>query len=226
MYQKLNLKLLIMNKKSLLRYSLLMAGFICTMSLNAQRLVQPGVRIVDRFKQNVPSLVVKGNPLTMPFGYFDAGVEYRTQRSGWLLYTHGFLRGSNSVESANYNFNLYVETQNYGRFEFGRRWYWQNTAMWNANRETYFGLTMNAGFTNYKFTDGFYYDDFGEVVLLTPLQDASRIDMILAAERGRTRNWAGPNADFYGETAWKLGYNFGARMPVLLYAIRFNYKVN
>ena len=85
---------------------------------------------------------------------------------------------------------------------------------------------MNAGFTNYKFTDGFYYDDFGEVVLLTPLQDASRIDMILAAERGRTRNWVGPNADFYGETAWKLGYNFGARMPVLLYAIRFNYKVN
>ena len=64
-----------MNKKSLLRYSLLMAGFICTMSLNAQRLVQPGVRIVDRFKQNVPSLVVKGNPLTMPFGYFDAGLK-------------------------------------------------------------------------------------------------------------------------------------------------------
>ena len=189
-------------------------------------MVQPGVQIVDRFKPNVPSLVVKANPLTLPFGYFDAGVEYRTQRSGWLLYTHGFLRGSNSVESGNYNFNLYVETQNYGRLEFGRRWYWQNPTMWNANRETYFGLTMNAGFTNYKFTDGFYYDDLGEVVLLTPLQDASRIDMILAVERGRTRNWVGPNSDFYGETAWKLGYNFGSRMPVLLYAIRFNYKVN
>ena len=97
MHQKLNLKLLIMNKKSLLRYSLLMAGLICTLSLNAQRLVQPGVQIVDRFKANVPSLVVKANPLTLPFGYIDAGVEYRNKSTGWVLMNHCYFGDENSI---------------------------------------------------------------------------------------------------------------------------------
>ena len=173
-----------------------MAGLIC-LSLNAQRLVQPGVQIVDRFKANVPSLVVKANPLTLPFGYFDAGVEYRTAL-GLALHTHGSQR-EQQCRKCELQFQSVCWTQNYGRLEFDVT-SWQNPTMWNANRKLLW-ITMNAGFTNYKFTDGYYYDDLGEVVLLA-LQDASRIDTILAAERGRTRNWVGPNSIF---TVRRLG---------------------
>lgn len=215
-----------MKVKSFCRFSFIAAALIFTKASNAQRSGLTDQQVIHRFMPNVPSWVVKGNPLTVTFGYFDAGVEYRTQLSSWLLYTHGFLRGSNSGAFTIFNDKLYVETQNYARFEFGRRWYWQNPSIWNADRETYVGVTMNTGFTNYKFSEEFYYNDLDEVVLIAPLQDASRIDLILAVERGKTRNWIGPTADFYGEMAWKFGYNFGNRKPVLLYVIRLNYKVN
>ena len=40
-----------------------------TESHSTPRVVTPGVLNLDRFKANVPSLVVKANPLTIPFKY-------------------------------------------------------------------------------------------------------------------------------------------------------------
>ena len=48
--------------------------------------------------------------------------------------------------------------------------------------------------------------------------DYSRIDMMLLAERGRTRNLWVYLQTF---TQKRLGWNFGSNLPVILYAIRF-----
>ena len=214
-----------MNKKSLLRYSLLMAGLICTLSLNAQRLVQPGVQIVDRFKPNVPSLVVKANPLTLPFGYFDAGLEYRNKSTGWVLMNHCYFGYKNSIRFTELGENYTVTTE-YVRFEVAHRWYRQNPTFFRANVERYTGVYFNAGSASFVTSDSYDIDQFGEFIFYSPLTPGSRIDLIVGAELGRTRNYFGQSSLVYAETMWKFGYNLSVNIPQVLYCIRFNYKVN
>ena len=202
-------------------------GITIALATSAQQLVQPGVQTFHRFKPNVPSLVVKSNPLTVPLGgYFDGGVEYRTKNSGWFAMTHLLFRTPNSVQGSRMN-NLYREDHFFARFEFGHRWYFSNLNILNEEIERYWSLSVNTGRTDYKETNNFTENADGTITVAPgSFMDYSRIDMMLLAERGRTRNLVGPTADFYAETAWKFGWNFGSNLPVILYAIRFNYQVN
>ena len=195
-------------------------------AMMGQELVRPGMQIVERYKPNVPSLVVKANPITLIGNYLDAGVEYRNQKTGWVLMNHSYFGGENSARVTAFG-DTYSQTNGYVRFEAAHRWYRQNPTMFRANVERYTGVYFTAGVSSISTTDNFYLDqNTFEYVFLTPLTQSSRIDMIVGAELGRTRNWFGQFSPVYGETMWKLGYNLGARSPQVLYSIRFNYKVN
>lgn len=195
-------------------------------AMMGQELVRPGMQIVERYKPNVPSLVIKANPITLIGNYIDAGVEYRNQKTGWVLMNHSYFGGENSARVTAFG-DTYSQTNGYVRFEAAHRWYRQNQTMFRANVERYTGVYFTAGASSISTTDNFYLDqNTFEYVFLTPLTQSSRIDMIVGAELGRTRNWFGQSSPVYGETMWKLGYNLGARSPQVLYSIRFNYKVN
>ena len=84
------------------------------------QVVTPGVLNLDRFKANVPSLVVKANPLTIPFGYIDAGIEYRNQHSGWILMNHSYFGNENSFRSYTWN-GVHVMTKMFVRLEASKR---------------------------------------------------------------------------------------------------------
>ena len=121
--------------------------------------------------------------------------------------------------------NLYREDHFFARFEFGhagisatwisheeieRYWAYQSTQDERITRRLV--ISENA--------DG--------TITVAPgsFEDYSRIDMMLLAERGRTRNLVGPTADFYAETAWSLGGILGAISPSSFMRYAFNYKVN
>ena len=190
-----------------------------------QQLVQPGLQIVDRYKPNVPSLAIKANPLTLFGNYIDAGVEYRNQRTGWVLMNHSFFSDENSVRYTALNEN-YTATTGYVRFEAAHRWYRQNSTLFRANVERYNGIYFTAGGSSFVTSDSYDIDPNGNFVFFSPLTEGSRIDLIVGAEFGRTRNYFGQSSPLYAETMWKLGYNLGARVPQVLYSLRFNYKVN
>lgn len=208
-----------------MRIKITIVLLVCFCAMKAQQVVGPNVQIMDRFKPNVPSLVIKANPLTLPFGYIDGGIEYRTQKSGWFAMLHAFSEVATEQPGLPFG-GTYTQVIGYLRAEAGHRWYWKSSSLFNGNLEKYLGVSLNSGLTNYNFSESITYDVNGDLVFLSPLERRSRIDLTLAVERGRTRDWAGPEAKFYGETGWKFGYNFGANSPVLLYAIRFNYKAN
>ena len=192
----------------------------------AQKLVRPGFQTVDRYKPNVPSLTVKANPITLIGRYVDAGIEYRNQRTGWVLMNHSYFGGENSVRVTDFR-GTYSQTNSYVRFEAAHRWYRQGSSAFRGNIERYTGIYFTAGGSSLSTSDGYYLDqNTFEYVFLTPLTQSSRIDMIVGAELGRTRNYFGQSSPVYAETMWKLGYNLGARLPQVLYSIRFNYKVN
>ena len=190
-----------------------------------QQLVQPGLQIVDRYKPNVPSLAIKANPLTLFGNYIDAGVEYRNQRSGWVLMNHSFFGDENSVRFTALGEN-YTATTGYIRFEAAHRWYRQSSTLFRANVERYNGIYFTAGGASFVTSDSYDIGPDGNVVFFSPLTEGSRIDLIVGAEFGRTRNVFGQSSPLYAETMWKLGYNLGARVPQVLYSLRFNYKVN
>lgn len=202
------------------------AAMLLSSGMMAQKIVGPPLVQLERFKPNVTSLVVKANPLTIPFGYLDAGIEVRNQKTGWVLMNHTYIGGESTLRTS-VTSNRYSLTSSYVRFEGAHRWYRQRQSYWRGNRERYTGVYLTGGFTNYSYTDDFYFDDAAaEYVFLAPFTDASRIDFIVGADLGRTRNFAGPESTFYWETSWKLGYNFGSGLPQVLYGIRFNYKAN
>jgi len=202
----------------------LFAVFIAAVSYG-QQLVQPGLQIVDRYKPNVPSLAIKANPLTLLGNYIDAGIEYRTNNTGWVLMNHSFFSDENSVRYTALNEN-YTATTGYIRFEAAHRWYRQNSTLFRANVERFNGIYFTAGGSTFVTSDNYDVDPNGQFVFFTPLTEGSRIDLIVGAEFGRTRNYFGQSAPLYAETMWKLGYNLGARVPQVLYSVRFNYKAN
>ncbi len=202
------------------------AAMLLSSGMMAQKIVGPPLVQLERFKPNVTSRVVKANPLTIPFGYLDAGIEVRNQKTGWVLMNHTYIGGESTLRTS-VTSNRYSLTSSYVRFEGAHRWYRQRQSYWRGNRERYTGVYLIGGFTNYSYTDDFYFDDAAaEYVFLAPFTDASRIDFIVGADLGRTRNFAGPESIFYWETSWKLGYNLGSGLPQILYGIRFNYKAN
>ena len=202
------------------------AAMLLSSGMMAQKIVGPPLVQLERFKPNVTSLVVKANPLTIPFGYLDAGIEVRNQKTGWVLMNHTYIGGESTLRTS-VTSNRYSLTSSYVRIEGAHRWYRQRQSYWRGNRERYTGVYLIGGFTNYSYTDDFYFDDVAaEYVFLAPFTDVSRIDFIVGADLGRTRNFAGPESTFYWETSWKLGYNLGSGLPQILYGIRFNYKGN
>lgn len=204
----------------------LLAALICTSGLMAQKIVGPPVVQLERFKPNVTSLVIKANPITAPFGYLDAGVEVRNQKTGWVLMNHTYLGGESTLRTS-VTPARYSVTSSFVRFEGAHRWYRSRQSYWRGNRERYTGVYVTGGFTNFSFTEDFYFDDLAaEYIFISPLQSASRIDFIIGADFGRTRNFGGPEALVYWESSWKLGYNLGSGLPQVLYGIRFNYKAN
>jgi hypothetical protein len=209
-----------------MKFKIFAVAMLISSGLMAQKIVKPPVVELQRFKPNVTSLVVKANPLTLPFGYLDAGVEVRNQKTGWVLMNHSYIGGEASIRTA-VSANQYAITNSFVRFEGAHRWYRQRQSYWRGNKERYTGVYLTAGFTNFSYTNDFYFDDVNfEYVFLSPLVEGARIDMILGADFGRTRNFAGPESLVYWETSWKIGYNIGNRLPQVLYGIRFNYKAN
>lgn len=202
----------------------LFAIFLATASYG-QQLIQPGLQIVDRYKPNVPSLTIKANPLTLFGNYIDAGIEYRTKNRGWVLMNHSFFSDENSVRYTSLN-EIYTATTGYVRFEAAHRWYRQKSTLLRANVERYNGIYFTAGGSSFVTSDSYDIDANGNFVFFTPLTEGSRIDLIVGAEFGRTRNYFGQSSPLYAETMWKLGYNLGARVPQVLYSLRFNYKAN
>ena len=185
------------------------------------QVVTPGVLNLDRFKANVPSLVVRANPLTMPFRYIDAGIEYRNQHSGWILMNHSYFGNENSFRSYTWN-GVHVITEMFVRLEASKRWYRTQQSMFRLNQERFAGIYFISGFTNTSSTSTF--EPFGPPI--GPYAETTRIDLILGAEFGKTRNLVGLDHPLYYETSWKLGYNLGSQIPQILWGIRFNYKVN
>ena len=185
------------------------------------RVVTPGILTLDRFKANVPSLVVRANPLTMPFRYIDAGIEYRNQHSGWILMNHSYFGNENSLRNYRWN-DVYVMTKMFVRLEASKRWYRTQQSMFRLNQERFAGIYFISGFTNTSTTSTF--EPFGTPI--GPYVERTRIDLILGAEFGKTRNLVGLDHPLYYETSWKLGYNLGSQIPQILWGIRFNYKVN
>ena len=190
-------------------------------SHSTPRVVTPGILILDRFKVNVPSLVVRANPLTMPFRYIDAGIEYRNQHSGWILMNHSYFGNENSFRSYTWN-GVHVMTKMFVRLEASKRWYRTQQSMFGLNRERFAGIYFISGFTNTSSTSTF--EPFGPPI--GPYAETTRIDLILGAEFGKTRNLVGLDHPLYYESSWKLGYNLGSQIPQILWGIRFNYKVN
>jgi hypothetical protein len=189
------------------------------------RVVTPGILTLDRFKANVPSLVVRANPLTIPFGYIDAGIEYRNQHSGWILMNHSYFGNENSFRSYTWN-GVHVMTKMFVRLEASKRWYRTQQSMFRLNQERFAGIYFISGFTNTSTTSTFESDANGFSIPVGPYVERTRIDLILGAEFGKTRNLVGLDHPLYYETSWKLGYNLGSQDPQILWGIRFNYKVN
>ena len=185
------------------------------------RVVTPGILTLDRFKANVPSLVVRANPLTIPFGYIDAGIEYRNQHSGWILMNHSYFGNGSGTRALTYN-KTHVITKMFVRLEASKRWYRTQQSMFRLNQERFAGIYFISGFTNTSTTSTF--EPFGTPI--GPYVERTRIDLILGAEFGKTRNLVGLDHPLYYETSWKLGYNLGSQDPQILWGIRFNYKVN
>jgi len=222
-----------------MKYTILFSALLCTSVLSAQsiikvekateststpRIVTPGVLNVDRFKANVPSLVVKANPLTLPFKYIDAGIEYRNQNSGWILMNHSYFGDENSFRAFRRN-DVYEITTMFVRFEASKRWYRTQQSMFRFDQERFAGVYFMSGFANTMSTSTFETDFDGIQVPVGPYTEGIRIDLILGAELGKTRNLAG-SAPVYYETSWKLGYNIGGQIPHVGWGVRFNYKVN
>lgn len=205
--------------------TLILAALLISLSAVAQKIVRPPVLSVDRFKRNVTSLVIKANPLTLPFAYLDAGAEIRNNKTGWVFMNHSFVGGDNSFRVTPL-LSEYSITRGYFRLEGAHRWYRQYNTIFGTRSERYIGLYLTGGVTNYEYTNDWYSDDNIGPVFITPLQEASRLDMIMGVDLGRTRNILGPEGNLYWETSCKLGYNVGNQLPQILYGIRFNYKVN
>lgn len=209
-----------------MKFKFTLFAIILAASSYAQQLVQPGFQIVDRFKPNVPSLVIKTNPITLLGNYIDAGVEYRNQQKGWVLMNHSFFGDENSVRFTQLD-DVYTVTSGYVRLEASHRWYRQHPTFFRANVERYVGLYFTAGGSSFYTSDNYDIDpNTGEFIFFTPLTKGSRIDLIMGAELGRTRNYFGQSSPVYAETMWKIGYNLGAGIPQVIYCLRFNYKAN
>ena len=180
--------------------------------------------IFDRFKPNVHSTVIKANPLTLPFGFIDAGVEFRNQKTGWVFMNHSFFSTEATQIGTGLN-DRYIEPRGYVRFTAEHRWYRQIPRRWRGELERYTGLYINTGMYSYAYTDNTQLGVGGLIEPVGPLTDAQRLDLILGVNLGRTRNPGMPDSPFYWETSWKLGYNLGSGLPHLVYGIRFNYVV-
>ena len=194
-------------------------------SHSTPRVVTPGVLNLDRFKANVPSLVVKANPLTIPFKYIDAGIEYRNQHSGWILMNHSYFGNGSDTRALTYN-KTHVITAMFVRFEASKRWYRTQQSMLRFDQERFTGIYVMPGYANTRSTTTFEMGPDGVDVPVGPFTNGVRIDLILGAEFGKTRNLAGSDHPLYYETSWKLGYNLSNKLPHVLWGIRFNYKVN
>lgn len=181
-----------------------------------------------RFKHNVPSLVVKGNPWTMLFGYVDGGVEYRTHSKGWVLMTHSFFRGPSSVQSTNVataSSTYYEELNTRLRLEFSHRWYRDAYSSWGRDIRKYTALYIATGYVDYSWTDNLQPGN-GGYVPVGPLNNDGRIDMIVGAQFGRERGLRPLDSPRYWESSWKVGYNLTTKMPVIGWGFRYNFKVN
>ena len=189
------------------------------------RITTPGVLNVERFKANVPSLVVKTNPFTLPFKYIDAGIEYRSLRSGWILMNHSYFGYGSDIRALTYN-KTHVITAMFVRFEASKRWYRTQQSMFRFDQERFTGIYIMPGYTNTSSTTTFEMDLDGNDVPVGPYTNGVRIDLILGAEFGKTRNLAGSDHPLYYETSWKLGYNLSNKLPHALWGFRLNYKVN
>jgi hypothetical protein len=200
-------------------------ALILTTASFGQQLVQPGLQIVDRYKPSVPSLTIKANPLTLFGKYIDAGIEYRNQRSGWVLMNHSYFGDESSVRYTELS-DVYAATTSYVRFEAAHRWYRQNATFFRANVERFNGIYFTAGGSSFVTSDSYDNDPNGNFIFYNPLTTGTRIDLIVGAEFGRTRNYFGQSSPLYAETMWKIGYNLGAGFPQILYGLRFNYKAN
>ncbi len=216
-----------MIKSTILKSVFVLVALAATVSTQAQVVLSPNAtaaRSNERFKPNVTSLVVKANPTTLLFGYLDAGVEIRNQKTGWTLMNHSkFLSISNLGEYYSPDVPAWEANTAYIRFAADRRWYYKTSPF----VEKYAGFYANTGVSWYSSTQDVVPGTFGQGFYLpaTNAEFASeaRLDFIVGAELGRTRNWFAMNSPFYGESSWKLGYNFGQRTPQLLWTLRLNY---
>lgn len=194
-------------------------------TMNAQRVVSPTPQdIPNRFKENVPSTVLKGNPLTLLFGYADLGTELRNANSGWVVMHHSYF-GRPTDNGQSFVEPYYEQTNYYARISVERRLYRQRFKRNGFPMEKYTGFYVNTGYTSLSYTYDVQPGNFGYLPVGT-LTDAGRIDMMAGIDLGRTRDMGMANSPWYWETSWKLGYNFSAQSPQILYGIRANFKLN
>ena len=227
-------------KNSKMKYTMVLSVLLYTSSLSAQSIIYanriseaqstlpittPVVLNLERFKANVPSLVIKANPFTLPFKYIDAGIEYRNQRSGWTLMNHSYFGYGSDIRALTYN-GIHVITAMFVRFEASKRWYRTQQSMFRFDQERFTGIYVMSGYANTRSTTTFEMDPADFPVPVGPFTDGVRIDLILGAEFGKTRNLAGSDHPMYYETSWKLGYNLSNKLPHVLWGFRLNYKVN
>lgn len=219
-----------MKKTVHVKWSLMLLAMFIVSVAQAQRVLTPNAAAgqrMERFKPNVTSLVIKANPATLAFGYLDAGVEVRNQKTGWTLMNHSkFTSVANFGEYYSPDVPQWEANVAYVRFAADHRWYYKTSPF----VEKYAALYANAGMSWFSYTTDVVPGDFGQGFYL-PANNATfdtqaRIDFIVGGELGRTRNWFAMNSPFYGESSWKLGYNLGRRSPQLLWTFRVNYIAN